>query len=531
MSDAVTLSLLPPRFATRFLLPITILFVISAAVRLARFDDRRMVSNIDASYHVLLTVEAMRETPIAEHHLLPIASLGRPMDKGIPFGKALAGPHGNYYYTSFPPLGFVLPWMYFGVTQLPVTVHNLMLFNLAIHLAATLLLALLVAEVTAGLRVERRTQALLVVLSAGVYLFSRETLFSHGEIYWHHSLFQVVLLLQLWSLARVLRALDNGEAPTRRDAAMLVATSFLGPSVEWTGYLYAAVSAALVWRRATDETRQLTRRLAGAMIVAGAAAALAFVLHFVSVVGFEPLLSALRARAGERSAAHVLPYYFVTGYADSFGAFLLFVAALGVVFNRLDPRPRIPRWVFGVLVAATVPLVENVILAQHSATYHYDHLKVLVALILFAATAITLFRGRLQQAALVAWVALVAWSVARPPDGREIKSNPPIASNAGLLRALKARAKPCAVYTTEGRPRGWMTLTLGANAYEEVPTVDSMRRIVAARGACQGIHLAVGLYHGEAMYVWNLAAVYDPVSGLTDTIPWTPSATSPTAGR
>ena len=39
------------------------------------------VTNIDASYHVLLTVRALNETPASIHHFLPTVTLGRELDR------------------------------------------------------------------------------------------------------------------------------------------------------------------------------------------------------------------------------------------------------------------------------------------------------------------------------------------------------------------------------------------------------------------------------------------------------------------
>ena len=87
----------PPRF--RVLVPaIVALFAISAAIRWSWRDDA-VVSNIDASYHVLLTVEAMNQTPVAVHRLLPIATLGRSFDRDVKFGAAVRGDSGIYYTT------------------------------------------------------------------------------------------------------------------------------------------------------------------------------------------------------------------------------------------------------------------------------------------------------------------------------------------------------------------------------------------------------------------------------------------------
>ena len=101
----------PLRFRT-FVPVILVLFAISAGLRWSRRDEA-IVANIDASYHVLLTVRALNETPASVHHFLPIVTLGRSFDRDVPFGAAARGPSGLYYYTSFPPFGFVAPWASF----------------------------------------------------------------------------------------------------------------------------------------------------------------------------------------------------------------------------------------------------------------------------------------------------------------------------------------------------------------------------------------------------------------------------------
>ena len=96
----------------RFVPLIVLMFFVSAAIRWSWRNDR-IVSNIDASYHVLLTVDAMNQTPASVHRFLPIVTLGRPLDRDVRFGASVRGPGGIYYYTSFPPLGFVAPWAFF----------------------------------------------------------------------------------------------------------------------------------------------------------------------------------------------------------------------------------------------------------------------------------------------------------------------------------------------------------------------------------------------------------------------------------
>ena len=68
--------------------------------------------NSDATWHVLYTIEAYNETPISEHLFLPLVSMGAEQDKYIPWGACVQGRNGNYYYTSFSPLGYFLPWLF-----------------------------------------------------------------------------------------------------------------------------------------------------------------------------------------------------------------------------------------------------------------------------------------------------------------------------------------------------------------------------------------------------------------------------------
>ena len=69
--------------------------------------------NSNATWHVLLTVQAYDETPASVHNFLPIVSLGDEYDKEIQWAEMLDDKQGNYYYTSFSTVGFVLPYIFF----------------------------------------------------------------------------------------------------------------------------------------------------------------------------------------------------------------------------------------------------------------------------------------------------------------------------------------------------------------------------------------------------------------------------------
>jgi hypothetical protein len=502
----------------RFVLPILLMFLASAAMRWARRDDA-IVANIEASYHVLLTVDAMNQTPPSVHRFLPIVTLGRPLDRDVPFGSSVRGPGGVYYYTSFPPLGFIAPWAFFRLAHLAPSVDHLMLFNMGIHLVATLLLALLVMEAVNALDVDRHTRAWIVMLSAASYLFTFEALYSHGIVYWHHSLFQVVWLLQLVMTARVLRCAASGVSVRRSDVVVLIVCGALGPATEWTGYIATASIAGLCWWRARHTPGHALRRIALALLLAETASGLIFVAHFAWVVGFSPLADALRARAGARSTAHGSLVALAAGYVESFGTFLIFVGAV-VATYAVVVRRRLPGWMAALLLAAILPLSENLLLAQHATTYHYDRLKALVPLIGASAFLIGMLPVHLRQRALFTWLAVLAWNVDHLKRSRSIAVAPSMAINSSLLRRVHDVARPCALLATDTYPRGWVELSLAGNTYEAIPSADSVRSLVAARGACQGLYLVAARAPGEAMYVWRRAIVYEPTTGDLDTLDW-----------
>ena len=362
------------------------------------------------------------------------------------------------------------------------------------------------------------------MLAAASYLFTFEALYSHGIVYWHHSLFQVVWLAQLLAFARVSRSTDSGTPIRRRDAALLLATGVLGPATEWTGYIATASLAGICWWRSRHGARASLRYLSVGLLAGAFLAGFAFVAHFVWVIGFDPLVAALRSRAEARSTAHASISALGRGYLESFGALLVFAAAVVAAYLLAAGRRPFARWAVTLLAAAILPLSENLLLAQHATTYHFDRLKTLIALVALFALLIALMPRAWQRPALFSWIFVLAWNFSHLARTRTIGLVPPLATNDALITRVQRVARPCAIYATDGFPRGWAELALGGNIYEDVPNVDSLRALVASRHACQGLYFTVARDPGEAMFVWRRATIYDPASNRVDTLEWSPPA-------
>lgn len=320
------------------------------------WDKDKVYYSQDASYHVLLTACAYGETPASVHKYLPLITLGTLQDKYIPWEDTLCDSEGNYYYTSFSAAGFFLPYLFFRAFRLSVTMENLYLFNSFLYLLCTFFTWYLFR-----LLFSRDRDAWLTGLFAAlIYAFQTETLHSQGIVYWHHSLFQLLFLLQL------LCFIKGKTLP-------FLFFCLLNPYTEWTGYV-ANGGFALIYLLRKDGKRFLSTCIA----TVGALAL--FILHYASVLPFNEVISALYKRFFARGITSAVSWTaFIKGYFCSYGFFLAILFFL-LIFTLVNIRRRQTflsslkeRWeIFFLLL---FPLLENLLMQQHVVFYSYDRLK------------------------------------------------------------------------------------------------------------------------------------------------------------
>ena len=434
------------------------------------------------------------------------------MDKWIPWAGLPADKLGNYYYLSFPALGFFVPYVYHSLLGIKPGPLSLMLFNLAIHLVCALLLSALIlrcARVFSDL--PERTALLGTALSALTYLFANEAMFTHGPTYWNHSLFQVAWLIQLLLFMDALTR-GAGQRIEARDC-WLVLASFAAPSVEWTGYLAtAAVGFGLLFMAWRQRSRRLFQ-LGALVITADGLAGVAFLAQFESVIGIAEGVKHVLFRFMVRSTSHGSILAWSKGVFLSFA--ILPVLAAAAVYSlwraqRLRPLPL----VFVVLcVCAALPIAENIIMLEHAVDYSFDRTKIVVPIILLLAGWLFVARPRGLKLVAAAWLFGVATNVAlflaipRVIDTREVG-----AVERQLWSRLAPYNKPCTVITSSSVIRGYYNTLTDRSIYEQVLSHRDMQRIVAERGACLGIWLTSSV---APTGWWDQAYVYDPARSET----------------
>lgn len=494
---------------TTLVLGLCLAFILSAALRLWLFDGRSAIKNIEASYHVLFTDLAYDRTPVTQHAFLPLNSFGGEMDKGIAWGATWPGPHGNFYYASFAAPGFVLPYLWFKLLGQEPNLYALLWLNLLIHGVSAGLMALLLWRALPDAAL--RTRWFATLCGGAFYLFANEALYSHGPVYWHHSLFQPVWLLQLLTFQTLLR---EGERPTSRTLRRLWALAFVLPLIEWAGYLANIVMAALLWRRKRMHIGKLP--LSFALIAAIAAACALYLVHYVAVIGWAELQHALLGRFHARSLASSYTSVrmqiglFWRGYLESYGLPAVMAAILGLreIMQWRNDRALNPLRVL--LLAAAFPLIENLVLMQHAVSYSFDRLKALPLLILLLGSHMASHPSPAWRRAFSALLIIgIAGNAALfTAQKRVTPMHAQFAQSEATLAALRAYEKPCMLYAVRGWVRGWVSMNLQHGSYENITTPEQVRKLAMARNAC-GVIWLQGEMQDEAIYGWTDAVIFD----------------------
>lgn len=485
--------------------------------------------NQDATWHVLHTLQCYDSMPSQEHLFLPLVTPGDDA-RHMAWGATPEGAGGIRYYTSFWAPGFLLAWIFSGLTGLGYTPQMLYWLNsllLALSVAAACLLVVRLFGPRLG-----RAAPLLVPLTALLYLFQPEVMQSQGAVYWHQSITQLILVCQLYCFSRYQK---------RWGKIAFYTLSFLICQLEWTGYVTNAGYALLMlaWGVPGEEKRPLGRRFARAAAMGGlsAAALLGIVLHYLQRLPAAALFSALLgsyAVRGDGTRDPVLQY-FVMLFRSMRPLWTLLPILLALVLLLPKARRALPGllrayapWLF----ASAFPMLENLVLRQHALEYTYDRMKavypLLIAFFLLLACLYGALEGvRLRGLALVGACALclalagVALADYLRPDNYYVDRDEDgylVYNQLMAQRLLTEYPREVTLYGFPVPVRGYTNLTFGGGGLELVDQ-ETLRREALARGMRYAVYVDAkggvsNTYHFVAAVVMDLetgaVAVCDP---------------------
>lgn len=353
------------------------MFVFSAYIRKPYEAEGFTMS--DATYHVLLTMQAYDETPCLIHKWLPIQTFGDQCNKHIENGPSLLqDEYGNSYYVSFSPMGFYFPYFFCKILHLGLTVRSLYIFNC--------LLMMLSAILTGYIMYLLFKDMLFFYLSMIAYMFIPEVLYSQGIVYWHHSLSQVFLLLQIvfFILLFVIKQKNNWLY------VLFFIIAFLYPYLEWSGFIsnIGIAFGILMIDLAIAPDKQGVKRISISMLslirsifllILTIGAFGYYIFRFSNIAPVNQVVSMMFSRAGARSNASIT--VLLQGYRNSFyplliGELIFFLIILMIKKARkkfVDFFKNKNIWIM--IFVFTFPLLENLIMKEHAISYTFDRLK------------------------------------------------------------------------------------------------------------------------------------------------------------
>lgn len=335
-------------------------------------------TNSDATYHTLLTMQAYDETPISVHKFLPIVTLGGETDKNIPWGATVADSQGNYYYTSFSPAGYVLPYLFCKIFFLPINEMSLYIFNSVLFFVSAFLVGVLVLKIFS----DKKSPLFLSIVAVFIYILTPETLISMGIVYWHQSIMQVTLLVQLIAFIDIYKFKKG-----KRSIILFLIMSFINPYIEWTGYV-ANVGYALAFVIINRKDIKIGMKKAMGMAGVTFLSFMMLTVHYGSTINPVEYGYALVERFLSRSITERYSYLqLLTGYLDSFFLVLCLVGILFIVttliYKGFSWIKLSVFWSNKIIFAVTLfPVFENILMKEHAVLYTFDRMKLIFILLL-----------------------------------------------------------------------------------------------------------------------------------------------------
>lgn len=454
---------------------ILILLFLTITVAIMKYQKGEIdYHNSDATWHVLLTVTAYDETPISDHLFLPIVTLGKESDKGIPWGATIPDNKGNYYYTSFSPAGYFAPWLFLKIMNLPVNETGLYIFNSFLFCLSVGEMVWLISLVYKG----QKAKNILCLIAGLCYISAPELLHGMGVVYWHQSLLQVTLLLQIIMFYKYIT--EN----SRIGKYLFYTLALINPYIEWTGYIanvgFAVAEMIKYWR--INKVKGFRKAITIGIVTIISFGI--FSLHYLLRVDFLIFVDALKNRFMARNVmtSTTLTCLFGSYYQSFLYIWVVLILLLVYCFGKIKKLELNHGLLFFVI---TFPVMENIIMKQHALEYSYDRMKVIFIIIFLVCEVARNLLDVIGKNAAYLLIPIVGSAFvlnvnSYMKDSSYIQEVDYRQDNK-ILADYITNKYPDAVYASDSSIRGYMNLLFGRGIWEE-SNVDYAKQIAVDKG-------------------------------------------------
>lgn len=450
------------------LLIVIISILVSVIIRIPK--ENEIYNNLDATYHVLLTMKSYENIPVSVHKFLPIVTLEE-ADRNIPWGACVKDKIGNYYYTSFSSIGFLLPYLFAKIFHLPINIYTLYAFNSLIYIVTLILTIYMFCKLFS----KYINNNIIILFTTLIYLFQTEIMHSQGVVYWVQSIFQMLIIIHFLLFL-------NYEKPKYKLPFFIMC--LIMPYVEWTGYISNFAFALIIFLKNIEKNKKInttTFEIPGLIFVLTVLSFIIFSIHYLLNINLGEYIIALTTRFSDRNITSIQATIvdLLAGYFVSYryilillGILLLIVLTLKkyrTTFLNLIKEQKYP------LIFFCVIMLENMILLQHAVEYTFDRLKLIyIILMIFFVLIGTIYIGHKENYHInkIIVILLVGISIINMIDYKTGYANYITPNKYGLDNQIMTQYiksnynRSNSVLCTNRSVRGYMNLLFDRGIYE-----------------------------------------------------------------
>lgn len=381
------------------LLILGLLFSVSVVVRIPLLN--RPLSN----HHEWLTAHTLRinqiwfENGIRYYGFWPIMTYNNDADRNINNAASIKDDKGNYYYISYPPFSYFLPFMFFRAFSIYPDVLPLQTLNLILHLINSSLIFLLAAKLTEKRSKDEINSA--AIIGFAVYVFSPATLWFHSNVYFADT------LVQTFFISGIYFAVKYAEERNNRNLLLFSAAVFLMAYTEWiAGFFVASLLLYSLLNRGEKWVKILFLAAAASSLLA----VLLTVSHYSQIAGFDSYAAAFTKKYLSRSAVTADEYGQTTNlsslpkiikyYMQNYGPIILTLVILLLISVKTNKR-RFEEilWdnktvVFALFLSASPALMHHIFGLNFTLSHDFSVLKTSV---FFSLTAALLYESAREK--------------------------------------------------------------------------------------------------------------------------------------
>ncbi|MEZ4699558.1 MAG: hypothetical protein R2834_04445 [Rhodothermales bacterium] len=361
---------------------LALLFALSVAVRAPMLGRPLFMAHEWLTAHVLTTLTIWSEEGISTYGYNPVYTFDTPADRHVKsLTSGIVDEAGNYYYVSYPPLTFLLPYAAFSLLHVEPGVLAIRIWSLLLHAITAIMVYALVASIY-GIRL-RDGLFPPALIAYAIYLFMPMALKHHLNSYFADMLVQPLWLGCIWYAFQLYEREKLGLTGYVWGFALL---NFLAVYTEWLGVFSAFVLFVFALVRWRSDPRYL--RVLIAIAVSTALALGLAVVQYSTIAGLDGFIDASIERFTVRSGVEgtggvsirrplyhiilLLSYWYRFYPILGLLAFLLLFVALTYRWKPLTRRRRH----FFMLIALGLPVImHHVVFFDFTYEHEFAELK------------------------------------------------------------------------------------------------------------------------------------------------------------